>query len=259
MESPKLTIEELSRFIDNELSESQREEISQKLAECATSEQLLTRLRELTSQVSMSILSSVPEESPVNSDECLTEEDIIEIVEHKASQAKLNKAEKHISSCRRCMLLILQNIRTAVSMNANNWLDLPEDVAADSRISVVSRIRRPDHCIERTEEQLGEIRFNLKGDKTELTQSFSKGKYLLELTLKKISSEVASIAINLQHNQKPKSQAELILTITPDGKQVFRGLTDQSGRSLIRRVQTEDYILSLKDINAIVAMKILAK
>ena len=256
MDLPKLTLEELSRFLDNELSESQREEVLEKLSECSTSEQLLSRLRELTTQISLNILTSSPGQDYEETAECLSEDDIIEIAEHKASTAKINQAEKHIASCKRCLLLVLQNIRTVVSMNANNWQDLPEQLATDSRISAVSKIKRPTHCIERAEEHMGEIRFNLAGNKSTLEQNFNKGKFSIDLILKKISTDIASIAITFSYDNKPKSQAEFTLTITPDAKQVFRGLTGQDGKTLIRRIQPEDYILRFKDIKAVILIKI---
>ena len=256
MKFPKLTIEELSRFIDNEMSKEQRAEVSRKLSECPTSEQLLYRLRELTSQVSLNILTSAPEHDTEDSSNCLSEDDIIAIVEHKASQAKLNQAEQHIAGCRRCLLLVLQNIRTAISMSSNNWQELPEELITDSRLQPVSRIKRPDHCVKYTNEQIGEIRFNLGGSKSELRQEFAKGPYAVQLLIKRISPEVASLELTFTHEGSPKSQSELTLTITPDQKQVFRGLTGQNGKTLIRRVQIEDYILSFKDLSAIIAIKI---
>ena len=256
MKSPKLTIEKLSRFIDNEMSEEECAEVSRKLSECPTSEQLLYRLRELTSQVSLNILTSIPEHNATNSNECLSEDDIIAIVEHKASQASLNQAERHIAGCRRCLLLVLQNIRTAISMSSNNWQELPESLLTDSRIKPVSRIKRPDHCAEHTNEQIGAIQFDLGGSKEEILQEFYKGRYTVQLFCKRISSEVASLEITFSHEDKPKSQSELTLTITPDQKQVFRALTGQNGKTLIRRVQIEDYILSFKDMNAIITIRI---
>ncbi len=254
MNPPKLTIEELSRFIDNELSESELEEVSRKLTECPTSEQLLNRLRELTQQVSSSILNAAPVESKANTEECLTEDDIIRLVEHQASPAELYQAEQHIANCRHCLLLVLQNIRTAVSMNSNNWNELPEEVRADSRISVVSRIKRPQHCCEHTSEQIGEIRFNLNSNKTQIFQEFSKGIHTVQLIIKRVSAEIASLEITFLQENKPKTQIELTLIITPDGKQIFRGLTGQNGKTLIRRVQPNNYLLRFKELDAVISV-----
>ncbi len=254
MNSHKISLEELSRFIDNELSDSQRLEVTKKLSTCSTSDQLLSRLRELTEQVSTNILTSVPASNNEETEDCLTEDDIIEIVEHKASPATLYQAETHIASCRRCLALVMQNIRTAVSMNANNWSPLPETIATDSRVAVISKIKRPDHCIERTGEQIGEIRFNLRGNKQEIRQEFGKGRYGVELILKRVDPEVASLEITFTYNKNPKSQVEIILSVTPDSKQVFRGLTGLNGKSLIRRIQPEDYLLSFKGLDAVISL-----
>ena len=256
MDKPLLTLEELSRLIDNELSERDKIVIEKKLAECKTSEQLLDRLKKLTEEVARSILSTehnfITQETP----NCLSEEEIIDIIEDKASEEKLQKVEKHISSCSRCLLLMMQHIRTSVSMNANNWQELPDHIKKDSRIKVINKITRPDHCIETTNEIIGELQINLKNGASSVSQEFGKGHFAAKLTLSRKGNEVANLEIFYSFKKKPRQQIEFILTELNSGKQVFRGLTATNGKILIRRLQPNNYFLNIKDIDASIRLTI---
>lgn len=256
MDKPLLTLEELSRLIDNELSDKDKAVIERKLANCSTSEQLLNRLRELTEEVAHSILTAEYDFITDTSPECLSEDEIIDIIEHKADETTLQRIEKHLAGCRRCLLMTMQHIRTSVSMNANNWQELPEHIRKDPRLKVVSKIRRPAHCVETTNEIIGELQLNLINDPVSITREFGKWQYAAELTLSRKGQDVANLGILYTFNRKPRQQIEFILTDQSQGKSIFRGLTGTNGKILIRRLQPNKYLLGIKEIDAVIEITV---
>ena len=128
MAGPEVSIEELSRFIDGQLSAEEAATMEQRLASCAVSRRLLEGMREVHAELAAAFLEQPPQEDTPAQPGCLDGDTLMLLAEGKLSAAGLKAAEAHAVGCPRCLRALLLEMRSHTSMKAAHWRDLPPEV-----------------------------------------------------------------------------------------------------------------------------------
>lgn len=128
MNGPEVSIEELSRLIDGQLSQDEETSVRQRLESCAISRRLLEGMREVHAELAAAILEHPPVEDAPRSPGCLDEDTLMLLSEGKLPAESLRAAEAHAAGCARCLRALLLEMRSQTSMKSARWRDLPPEV-----------------------------------------------------------------------------------------------------------------------------------
>ncbi len=234
---PRVTIEELSRLIDGELSDAERTEIERRLAACPVSQALKQRLEQLTRAVSGAILETPPAPGDRPTDACLNETTLVRLADGRLAPAEKEAVEDHVLACERCLLLVLEHLRTAVSMQAGAWPKLPPAVEERQEIRALVNVKERDPS--------SEAETKLAVDLTRparATETFGSGDLSVDVVLRPLSTTQAHLGIAIKERLRAKKNQEVVITDAKTKRKFFTGLTNAQGHLEVRRLPAGRYI-----------------
>lgn len=262
MNAPLVTIEELSRMIDGELEGSMLEDVRARMDQCPISKQLFQRMQELTSVVAGAII-----EAPINNDEpmgldCLSDEALLALGDGRLGGDDLLDAERHAITCKRCLRRILQGARSAVTMQSDNWQELPDDIRNDPRINIVANLGAKRREYVAREKAKNEVELNIigkleyvmsAGNKAE--KAFVLAPLSIVLNLKSPTSGAATLEVSAYTKDAPMSQVEFVVNVS-GGKKIFRGLTGNEGKIVVRRMYQGSFDIHIPAKHAAIQLRL---
>lgn len=263
MPEPAVSIEQLSRLIDGELSTEEAAAVESSLAGCPTSRRLLAGLREIHTELAAAIVQNPLLENDATSVDCLDADTLMLLAEGKLSPAEMEKAEEHAAGCPRCLRQLLLEMRSHTSMKAAHWRELPPEVTEHPRLRGMPHHPKPQETKgyekikplhkdagasvlpEGGELHLtGQIRHSLTG-RTTTQQSFQSGEFSLSVQLRDSGNTSANLEILVQREKKPLWETEIIVAEPQVDRKIFRGLTSRDGRVLVRKLKVGSYEIQL--------------
>lgn len=128
MALPAVSIEELSRLIDGQLSPAEEASVQERLSGCDLSRRLLEGMREVHAELAAAFLENPPLENDPLTPDCLNEDALMLLAEGKLPLERLREAEAHAAGCPRCLRALLLEMRSHVSMQTGHWRDLPPEI-----------------------------------------------------------------------------------------------------------------------------------
>ena len=254
MNTPAVSIEELSRYLDGEVTPEEQADIETRLATCPVSQRLLERLREVTKEIG----EAISEQSPVVENAptlgCLDDDTLIRMADNQLNPAEYHRVEAHAASCTYCLRRISECVRSAVSMEVSNWKKLPAKLRSDPRLAPLKNVKPRPRKIDPGDAIRGEIVCPL-GMRQRLTRVFPANGYGLQVSIAPQRDGLANIELSAVFDGQPKAQAELLVVVSGTDTKVFRGTTSLDGRILIRRLHAGAYDIFFSAANLMVTAK----
>ncbi len=237
----KVAIEELSRYLDGEVTPAERADIERRLGECRLSAALLGRLRELTETVGRGILIAPPpavEAEPA--EDCPDDSSLLLLADGKLAPAAKKRLEEHVAGCARCMRAVLEHLRSSVTMAGGRWPQLPPEVAARKELGGLSRARRASA----PEDSAGEMVIDLGQDR-KVVKSKQLGDHLVEVTLIPLSRDQARLELVVTLRKDPLAKQGVSLANAESGRKFYGDQTDAKGKVVVKRLPAGLYRASL--------------
>ena len=234
---PRVTLEELSRLLDNELPDAKRLDVQRRLAACPVSRALKTRLEGLTGSIAQAILTTPPAPAAAITADCLSEDIPLRLADNLTTGEEKQNTEWHILECERCMRKVLENLRTSASMHSGKWPDLPPEVDKNAQVHALinTKDREPDN------EDLGQISFNLDDEKA-VSHTFGSGHLAVEVVLSRAASNRVRVEFMLKERLQPKATQKIVLTNIKTRRKSFTGSSDTQGHLIIDRLPHGSYV-----------------
>lgn len=257
MNGPAVTIEELSRYIDGQVSPEERAEIESRLAGCAVSQRLLQRLTEVTREIGEAISDQPPVVENAPTMGCLDDDTLIRLVDNQMGQAELHRVEAHAASCNYCLRRLCECARSAMAVEVSNWKELPASIRNDPRLAPLRSVKPRPRKVD-----FGDVIRGAMACDLDLHQPASKvfnvRTYAMTVTVSPQRDKLANIEFLITNNEEPSSQTEIIVTNSGTDTSVFRGSTSLDGRSMIRRMRSGAYDVFFPAANLLVTVTITA-
>jgi len=234
---PRVTIEELSRLIDGEIPESERRDLEARIAGCPMSQALRARLEELTQAVTRALVTSPRPPLPARTETCLPEDVLLRLADGRLSEREKETVEAHVLECERCMVLVLESLRAAVSMESGTWPDLPAEVEDHQQIRALVTVqeREPDP------EEEGRMALVLGQDEAK-TQTFGSGPLSVRAALRALSARQGRLLLTVKEHLQPKAGQEIVLTNPKTKRKFFTGRTNEAGHVTVARLPAGHYV-----------------
>ncbi|GHV22513.1 hypothetical protein AGMMS49959_13460 [Planctomycetales bacterium] len=238
-----VSIEELSRYIDGEVSSDEQLDLERRLLTCPAGGQILDRLRDAMLEIGLALLEQrmLPENAPT--DHCLTDDQLVRLADNALTPAELPLVETHVAACPHCTRRVLETTRAAVTVDAANWRELPENLRDDPRLAPLKNVKPKPRKMEYANIKKKKFTGRLRGNVQE--EFFNANGYLLKLTIRPQIGDFANIEVLVMHGEKPRSQEEVLVTSSEQTTPIFRGSTSLDGRVLVRRLRAGVYFISL--------------
>lgn len=251
MNQPAISIEDLSRYLDGEVTPEEHARLAKLLGDCAMSQKVLARLREVTQTISTAIAEQAPpiENAPTNG--CFDDDTLIRLADNKLNPAEQHRVEAHALGCQYCMRRVVESVRSAVSMNMATWRELPEKVRNDQRLAPLKNIKPQARKFDIADAVHAEIISTMVANE-KTSKDFTVGEYVLRVTVLAQRGEFANLELLLLHHDKPKPQTEITVLVSGVETKVFRGATSLDGRILVRRLRAGAYDIYLHAANLVV-------
>lgn len=161
----QVSIADISRLLDGEVSAAEKLDLEARLADCALSQALFARLRSLNEAVGgatirqglRAVATSNTAKATHPTEKCLSDLVLIGLADNTLSETLRGQVEAHILHCESCLSRVLADLRTAASMTANTWPQIPPALRQKMNPSPISRQSPPLTPPEEEEWQVVEI------------------------------------------------------------------------------------------------------
>lgn len=227
----------LTRFVDGQLSPEEQRRAETILAERPQTAALLERLERATRAVAEAVYEARPPAAAVVGPDCLSDELLSRLADDALTPPQRRAAEAHLLSCDRCLLSVLEVVRSATSMQRGRWPELPPDVGREKVVEALVNLQEPEardeewQTLEFCLSQEGETRHSLRaGSLTVQLKATSRGSAMrLDLALRDAERGVRGRGISLSSNET--------------GRKHLSGETDSKGRFSVSRLRPGEYTL----------------
>ena len=257
MNGPAVTIEELSRYIDGQVTPEERADIEARMTGCAVSQRRLQRLTEVTKEIGEAISEQPPVVENAPTMGCLDDDTLIRLVDNQMGPAELNRVEANAASCNYCLRRLCECARSAMAMEVSNWKELPAGIRNDPRLAPLRYVKPRPRKVDFGDVVRGAMACDLN-QRQPVSKAFNVRSYTLTLTVAPQRDKLANIEFLITDNEQPSSQTEIIVTDNQTAASVFRGSTSLDGRSLIRRMRSGVYDVFFPAANLLVVITITA-
>lgn len=233
--NPLVSIEELSRYMDGQVSDEEAASIEQRLEECPLSRAMKEAFERLMNRVGIAVLTSAPAAPGNPGGDCLDESLILKVVDGSLSPVDRTSIEEHMLTCEKCLALVLQNLRTAHRMRAGRWPEIPEAVLQQTAMrSLVNTKERPP-------EEAWESASFTPSEMPEAACTFGRGDIAATLVLAALPRAGAKLDITVKEHLRSLAGMEVVITDADSHRKVFTGRTNAHGRVSINRLPTGRY------------------
>lgn len=248
--TPHVSIEELSRLLDGELSPRERADLETRMKRDPLAVALLARMREITGRIAGAILTQPDAPAPAGT-ACVQEDTLLALADGRLPEAEERRIEPHILACPACLRRVLEALRTATAMRRGRFPALPDAVREDVRFRALLHVK------ERTPPPtVGTLVLVLNaGESVEGVFGLEAG-YRMRVSLRAMDAEVARGDISVSWTEKPKGGVEFSLVERGTGRKIFRGLTDPRGEVLVKRIRAGCYDAHVPAGNLTVELRI---
>lgn len=248
---PLVTIEELSRWIDGELSEAERADVEARLRQCPISPKLLDRMRSITERVGAAILTEPGAEEAPRCGDCLDDETLTRLADNLLTPGMKKEVEAHVLSCERCLAMVLESLRATTTMHRGDWPDLPESVREHGSLR---------HLVHVQERSLGKeeiSRLELILDQSQESGGrCGSGSYLATVLLRALDERSAEFFATLKKEGQPVAGQKLVLTDKVAMRKTFDDVTDAQGRVRVPRLRAGQYDAHFPGTKLIVEVRV---
>ncbi len=251
MANPLVSIEELSRLIDGQLSEDEKAGILARIAQCDISKKLYDGMNELTQSLSKGIIEDGGKPpAEVDETQCPNEQNLMLLQENHLSPAMAKKIEAHVACCSQCLAKLMTEVRSAVSMNNANWKELPDHVITDPRLGGLAKnrkkpVKEPKKLVNvqtQEDDNLFHIDFDYVVGNT-CNKEFPLPTGNLALNLKSQADSTVNAELTLRNSKGYLANSEVIVWDVKNKRKIFRGLSSSNGKIVLRRLRANIYDL----------------
>ena len=257
MNGPAVTIEELSRYIDGQVTPEERTDIEARLAGCPVSQRLLERLTEVTKEIGEAISEQPPVVENAPTMGCLDDDTLIRLVDNQMSQAELHRVEAHAASCNYCLRRLCECARSAMAVEVSNWKELPAAIRNDPRLAPLRHVKPRPRKVDFGDVIRGALRCDLDAHQP-VSKVFTVRDYAMTVTVQPQRDKLANLEFLITRDEAPASQTEILVTTSGTDTSVFRGSTSLDGRSMIRRMRVGAYDVFFPVANLLVTVTLTA-
>lgn len=267
MKKPELSIEELSRLLDGEISPEDERDIRARLERCELSRKLLAGMQELTATLSEAIVQSLPQTTPAETGSaCLNDETLMLLSERKLKPEQLARVERHAAGCRHCLSAILREMRANISMNSGKWRDLPDEVIDNPGLSGLPGIKKAQEARKKrktaaTEEEVPtdvaveNYGYTLSSATTQ-SKVFACADNSIHLKITPNRDHTVNIELQLMRGGVALREAEVTIREKPSLRKIFRGLCNREGRIMVRKLRPASYEVFAESIRFMLRLSI---
>jgi len=231
----RLTIEELSRLLDGEISAEERRDIENRLATCPASQALKEAMHTL-SQAFVEALLAAPLPAAAPAENCPDDETIANLIDRELSDGEKAAAEEHFSRCPRCLQAVARHLRVSLRLQAGGWPALPPQVAVEAsqpRILVHAQTPPPS-------EKWQTLRIVLERQAV-VSRCLSAKTLVASFILTRLDDEQVSLELEVKEKQRPSAGQSVIVIHRKSRRKHFSGATDARGRLEIPRLAIGAY------------------
>ncbi len=231
----RVTIEELSRLLDNEIPDAERRDIENRLAACPTSQALKEAILTLSQAFVEALFTSPLPKSPPGED-CLDEEKIALLIDGELADREKTAAEEHLGRCAFCLQSVAQHLRVARRLQAGGWPALPPQVEVEiAQAPILVRVQAPSP---RETWQALQI---VLSRQTAVSRTLSAKTFAVSFALNRLDDEQASLTLEVREKQRPCHGQSVIAIHRQSRRKYFSGTTDTYGRLEIARLPSGVY------------------
>lgn len=232
---PRVSMEEVSRLVDGQLTPAERVDVEARLASCAMSRAIKLAFEQLGSRMQQALLQSAPPAPSSSAEGCIDDATLVRLADGTLPEAQSLVVEEHLLGCRHCLVLLMQNLRTARRMAERAWPEIPEEAirANPSMRSLVNWQERPE------EESWEIVRFDPSAG--EAQQTFGAGSLSVTVQLTPLDRGGVSIGMVAKEHLRSLAGQEVVVHDPEARRKIFSGRTDAHGRVAIRRVPEGRY------------------
>ncbi len=233
----RVTIEELSRLIDGEVSDAERLDIERRISACPVSQAMRNAFAEITHSISAATLRQpLPSQMETPTSDCLDADTLAQIADgHLMGRAK-TAAEDHIMQCEVCLAVVLDSLRTSRRMARGDWPAIPKDIAEEREVRLIIHAQER----ESDQEEWSTAEVDVTQDQP-ASAAFSSGSFSARIVLTPLPRHRARVEMLLKDRRSPKRGVELILTNSETHRKVFTGNSDADGNIRIARLPAGRY------------------
>lgn len=247
---PKVSIDELSRYLDGQVTEEERAELEERISSCPLSKALKVAFEQAMESIGSAILTARPCTEEEQTEDCLDDSIIMRIADKNITPAEEDKIEAHILRCRCCLSRVVANLRTARRMESGNWPKLPDSVMNNSNIRQL--VVTEDEPVA---EDWEEVVYNV-GSK-ERGFVFEKQNVSVSITLKPFAAGMTSMSVSVYEKLRSKLGQEVVLVNSATHRKTFTGTTNAVGVINVNKLPAGEYQLHLVDSDTRIAVKII--
>ena len=230
----RLTIEELSRLLDGEISIEEQRDIENRLAACPASQALKEAMHTLSQAFVEALLTAPLPAAP--GEDCPDDETIATLIDGELSDSEKAAAEEHFSRCARCLQTVARHLRVSLRLQAGGWPTLPPQVAGEaSQPRILLHAQAPS-----LHEKWQTLSIVLQRQAV-VSRCLSAKTLVASFVLTRLDDEQASLALEVKEKQRPCAGQSVIVIHRKSRRKHFSGATDASGRLEIPRLPIGTY------------------
>lgn len=246
--TPKVSLEELSRWIDGEVTPEERMDIERRLRACPASAAILQRLQDVTGRVATAILSAPPSPLPLEGPNCLDESLLSHLADGSLSPSERERIETHLAECRSCFRLVFETLRAEARLRKGEWPDLPSDVVASPPIQAL--LHRPPPP---PQEIWGELSLHLASESAS-SRLFSEGPCTVLVVMRSVERGKVRIECTLDEEGMRVVGRSIVVSDDATHRKLFSGKTDRQGLVRIPPLSPGRYTLHIEETRLKIAL-----